>query len=729
MKKWKPLFSKRVQQLQKRFGFVLFAAILAIVTYAATFTNIQPEKLDVSLFSVAPKDIYSPVTTEDEEATEAKVEEALSKVENQYTLKRDYAQNQVDTLSKLFQAIENERTAAKEAQEAAEDEASKKDNPDHQKEDKAEATAEEAVTVKDVKDQLSPDVYGEFSQETIKGLLDTTPEQLEIARDASITSVHRVMEQRIAVENLEERKEEVRREISYTSLPQALKQTVSDLAAGMIIPNYVYDPQETSKQRQEIRDDIEPVMIQMGQLIVKEGQLIDREIYRMLELVGVLDQSTNLLPFIGLALLTVLLAVLIVYYAKDLKDATRSVQVYQYIYLIIFSVVLLMMKIISFIQPENQDQLGLLVPVAAGTMLIKLLINNRMAVITSIALAFTGSLIFSGSVPGNFNYDLFLYYLASGLAGTLFLSKRNQRSQILQAGLIVAFINAVVVTALTFVGYDQVSDLLLGVGLAIISGVASSILTLGLLPFFEAGFGVLSTIKLIELSSPNHPLLRKILVETPGTYHHSVMVANLSEAACEAVGANGLLARVGSYYHDIGKTKRPHFFIENQMGMENPHNKIAPQLSKTIITAHATDGAEMLRSHKMPKEIVDIAAQHHGTTLLKYFYHQANEQADKEISEAEFRYIGPKAQTKEVAIIGICDSVEAAVRSLSKPNPNKIETIVRSIISDRLQDGQFDECDLTLKELDQVARSICETLKGIFHSRIEYPDMAKKKVK
>jgi len=184
---------------------------------------------------------------------------------------------------------------------------------------------------------------------------------------------------------------------------------------------------------------------------------------------------------------------------------------------------------------------------------------------------------------------------------------------------------------------------------------------------------------------------------------------------------------VGCYYHDIGKTKRPQFFIENQLNIENPHDRLPPDKSADIIIAHAADGADMLRKHKMPKEIVEIAEQHHGTTLLKYFFHKAKE-LGKDVNESDFRYPGPKAQTKEIAIIGIADSVEAAVRSMSEPTPSQIEILVHSIISDRLQDGQLSECDLTLKELETVAFTFCETLKGIFHSRIEYPEILKQRV-
>jgi putative nucleotidyltransferase with HDIG domain len=206
-----------------------------------------------------------------------------------------------------------------------------------------------------------------------------------------------------------------------------------------------------------------------------------------------------------------------------------------------------------------------------------------------------------------------------------------------------------------------------------------------------------------------------------------LMVGNLSEAAAEAVGANGLLCRVGSFYHDVGKTKRPLYFIENQNAAGNPHDKLDPKVSASIIIAHAKDGADMLRVHKLPKPIRDIAEQHHGTTFLKYFYYKAVKQVqeqgmESEWTEDDYRYPGPKAQSKEAAIVGIADCVEAAVRSLNHPKVEQIEDIIEKIIKDRLDDHQFNECDLTLRELDKIAETLRETVIGMFHSRIEYPD-------
>lgn len=381
------------------------------------------------------------------------------------------------------------------------------------------------------------------------------------------------------------------------------------------------------------------------------------------------------------------------------------------------------MKIIGLMADLELDKIGYLFPAAMAPMLIRMMLNERFAFIITIILAACGSIIFHDEITGSVNIEIAIYILFSGTAGILLLTNRNRKSNILQAGFFISIINILIIFFLLFLGNGQFTKMeyLYYTIFAFVSGLLSAILTIGLLPFFEAGFGVLSTLKLIELSSPNHPLLKKILTEAPGTYHHSVMVANLAEAACEAIGANGLLARVGCYYHDIGKTRRPQFFIENQMNIENPHNHISPETSKDIIIAHATDGAQMLKKHKLPKEIVDIAEQHHGTTLLKYFYYKAKEENDH-IDEMDYRYPGPKPQTKEAAIISIADSVEAAVRSMTHPTPEQIKNLIDSIVQDRLKDGQLNECDITLKEIEVIKKTFSETLNGIFHSRIEYPN-------
>ncbi|MFC3882964.1 HD family phosphohydrolase [Bacillus songklensis] len=680
--------------------------------YVMMYSNIKPEELDLRLFSVSPQTVYAPIAVEDKESTEKKRKEAKDSVKDVYTLKTEYAQNRVDLAGSIFDFIleVNDELAESEEQETW--------------------TAEEQLAEKQkiLKEKLPQNIEKSLSDETFNRLLQANHEELKIAKDAVVTAVHNVMKDRITVNDVESKKQQVQNQLIYTNVSNELKKAMYNVAQFAIIPNVVYDPIKTEENRRQAVERVEPVRIKQGQILVEEGQLITTDIYRQLKLVGLLDRSHSVQPLIGLLMLTIIMISFVMHYFRERStNSDRSLL----LYVIVFTVIISVMKILSFFHEIQVSEIGFLAPVAAGGLLIRILLNERLAVISSIILAVCGSIIFNDGVTTVFNVYVGIYLLVSSLAAVLFLSQQHRRSKILQAGLFISLVNIMVILAILLIKNGQLDSVELSYYgmMGIASGVLAAVLTIGLLPFFEAGFGILSTMKLIELSNPNHPLLRKILTETPGTYHHSVMVANLSDSACEAIGANGLLARVGAYYHDIGKTRRPRYFIENQLGGKNPHDKLPPEVSKNIIIAHATEGAEILRRHKLPKEIVDIAEQHHGTTLLKYFYHKALEQTDQKILEKEYRYPGPKPQTKEAAVVGIADSVEAAVRSLTNPTPEKIESLVRSIIKDRLQDEQFNECDITLKELDLVTTSLCETLNGIFHSRIEYPELKKEKVK
>ncbi|OAS85030.1 hypothetical protein A6K24_05835 [Metabacillus litoralis] len=695
-----------------KFQHVFLYAILAVILFVALYSNVKPETLDVELFTVSDQTIYAPTTVEDKVETQRKEQEAYDAVEDQYVLKKEITEKQVDLISSIFDAIIEVR---------------KEEEIANKSEDATPTLLTPEEKVKRLQEKLTPAISDKISEETFLPLVSTTDDELVIAKDAVVTAVNNIMSKEIPIIQLTEAKKQAVEELGYTSLKADVLKSATELTRFSITPNVVFDKDATEEKRQQAIDNVKVAQIKQGQILVEEDELINREVYRKLGLVGLLDNQQSFKPFLGLGLFIVLILIGVVYYFEK-KDSPISKKYNSLLlYCLIFAITILLMKIVSLFQKIDYTHIGYLVPVAMGAMLVKLLLNERLAILTCMIFAICGSVIFNEGVTGSFNFSVGVYYLFGCLAAVLFLGEHNLRSKILQAGLFVAGMNVLVITAIMLIRNGSYSNVEIGSYfiMACASGLVSSVLTIGFMPFFETGFGILSTMKLIELSNPNHPLLRKILTETPGTYHHSVMVANLSESACEAIGANGLLARVGAYYHDIGKTKRPQYFIENQMNIENPHNKLSAQLSKNVIIAHVTDGVEMLKKHKMPKEFVDIAEQHHGTSLLKYFYHQAKQSNDS-IYEEEFRYPGPKPQTKEIAIISIADSVEAAVRSMSNPTPDKIEKLVRSIISDRLQDHQLDECDLTLKEIDIIAKSFCESLKGIFHSRIEYPELTKK---
>jgi len=251
---------------------------------------------------------------------------------------------------------------------------------------------------------------------------------------------------------------------------------------------------------------------------------------------------------------------------------------------------------------------------------------------------------------------------------------------------------------------------------------------MGILPFLESTFNEVTVLKLLELSNPNSPLLKKLLMEAPGTYHHSILVANLAELAAEEVGANAVIARVGAYYHDVGKTERPYFFGENLMGMENPHNKISPNLSASVIISHVKDGLELARKHNLPRVIQEIIAQHHGNTLVKYFYYTMKNNSDnlEDIKEDDYRYPGPIPSSKEAGIVMLADSTEAAVRSIKEPNKEKVDEMINNIINDKLATGQLNNCELTLKDLDKIRKCFMSSLNGMYHERVEYPKEKKK---
>jgi len=723
MSVWQRMSNSVIKLMNITLFKILLFVLIGVILFFTLYGNVKPEKLNVQLFSVADQTIRSPITVEDKESTEKKKEEAKNQVQDVYVVNKEIAQNRVDLISSIFDSVTEVNN---EVEKELEEKKKKAEEEDKDKDSIKEPSVDEKVEL--LKGKLTNEVTNEIMDRSLKSLIPYSEDQLEIAKDITVTAIHTVMNGKIPSDEVENAKKRVEDILKVNDgLTSDLKSASIDLGRFAIIQNEFYDPTATEEMRQQAVDSVEPIRVLQGQVLVEEGQLISREIHRQLELVGLLDSDNSIQPFIGLGLIILsILAALYFYTFKRIsKEKEKNIQFYLMFFLVL-SVTIVLMKTISMFQQFEYTEIGYIFPAAMAVMLIKILMEEKSAMLVTIILAICGMIMFNEGVAGTFNVGMGIYIIASGLAGTLFLNQRNQRNNILYAGFFISFINIVTILAILYLqnGHYGAKEYGVFILLAIISGISSAVLTIGFLPFLETGFGVLSTIKLIELSNPNHPLLRKILTEAPGTYHHSVMVANLAESACEAIGANGLLARVGCYYHDIGKTKRPHFFIENQMNMGNPHDRIPPQASKNIIIAHATDGAELLRKYKMPKEIVDIAEQHHGTSLLKYFYYKAREKSG-EVKAQDYRYPGPKAQTREVAIIGIADSVEAAVRSLNAPTTDQIDSLIKNIISDRLQDGQLDECDLTLKELEIVRNTLSETLKGIFHSRIEYPEMKK----
>ena len=385
----------------------------------------------------------------------------------------------------------------------------------------------------------------------------------------------------------------------------------------------------------------------------------------------------------------------------------------------------------------DMDLMFLINPAPVAVILVTIFISTDMAVITTIVLAIlTGIMGYHPSAPGGpmTQFQLATYTLIGCIVGVFSCSrKQSGRSDILRAGTAVGITSAIVILAFNLIfqlswqptSFWSVFD---RIWYGFLNGVGCAMLVLGLLPFLEDTFHVTTSTRLLELVNPRNPLLQKIMAEAPGTFHHSQNVAHLAEKAAQEIGADPNLAKAAAYYHDLGKTKRPYYFIENQMGGVNYHDHLSPQMSKLIIHAHTKDGVEMAKHFGLPKAITDIMVEHHGNDIVAFFYHRARQaETDMdEVQEQSFRYPGPKPQSKEAAIIMLADAVEAAGRTLRKPTPQSIENLVSKIINDKFVDGQFDECELTKKDCEAVASCFSRTLMAMYHSRIQYPeDMAK----
>lgn len=676
--------------------------LLGIFFLILTLNNVYTEIYDIERFNRAKESIRSPITIENELETRRKVREAVQSIEDRYDIQEEILEERTEYIREVFDAI-----------------AKLEEKKDDEKTVRASLTNQEKV--RRLNEILSSEITDSINDNVLYQLVQLPKDIRESGKNFFIKSLTETMNNGVRTENIQSARAELKQDIKYSELSEDIKSPLTTLSEFAIVENSFYDPDTTMNARKEAASSVDPVVIRAGDIIVREGQTITTEIYEDLKLAGLLNEERNIYPVLGLIIL-IFLILGVIAHEMNLMNRVNKLDKGTVISIILISViVVLLMKITSLFTTQT-NQFFFVVPIATGSLLIKQLISERFAIVLAALYAILGSIIFNGEIPGSLNVEVFTYFFLSQIAAVIFLRNIKDRLAIVRAGFGMAIVNVLIVFSFIFLSFEKYSliSILTQSSFAVSSALLSAILTLGLLPFFETSLGILSDIKLLALSNPNQPLLRRLLVEAPGTYHHSVMVANLSEAACETIGANGLLARVGSYYHDIGKTLHPHYFIENQVSIQNPHDFIDPLESAEIIINHPYDGAAMLKKHRLPKEIIDIAMEHHGTTLLKFFYYKEKE-INENVKESDFRYPGPKPQSKEAAIICICDSVEAAVRSLKEPTKEKIDEIVSNIINDRLMDGQLDETPLTLQELTSIQKTINETLKGIFHSRIQYP--------
>lgn len=430
-------------------------------------------------------------------------------------------------------------------------------------------------------------------------------------------------------------------------------------------------------------------------------------------------------PFQYLPLLGVALAVLALLYLFAHYLQLYEPQIYQeprrlYLLALVTVLIFLTTWILELLRASPY-----LSPLPAAGILIAVFLNPRLALFSVLLMALTvGASLGAGTPSPLESAGVILVQVGGSLAAVFAVHRVRARADLARAGIMASLANAGMVTALwALSGGGEPLVWSYKILYGALGGVGSAILAVGVLPYFEAMFELVTPFKLLEMANPTQPLMRHLLTKAPGTYHHSIMVGNLAEAAAEAIGADTLLIRVGAYYHDIGKTKRPIFFVENQLGIDNAHDKLNPRLSARVIIAHVDEGLELARQYRLAKPIADFIPTHHGKSLVSYFFHQAGQaEGPDAINEEGFRYPGPRPWTKEQAIVMLADATEATLRSLKSPTIDQIEATVRRIINKRLADGELSESPLTLQELEIVAQTFIRITQGLYHQRIEYPD-------
>jgi putative nucleotidyltransferase with HDIG domain len=561
---------------------------------------------------------------------------------------------------------------------------------------------------------LTPEVIGQI-------LLLSEGDWPEVSNEV-IYVVDQVMREEIRESQLAAMKRVLPTKVSL-NLSEEEAEIVSELAKNFIKANSFYNIEKTEENKRLARESVEPVarVLEEGEVVLRAGDIVDPLDLEALVALG-LRQTETEWPDIVSGVLFVLVATIILdLYLLRLRSDFWANQRHTFL---VFLLVILFILAAKLMVPGH-TLLPYLFPSAALSMLLMVLLGPQVAIAVTIVLGLMVGFMAGGAL------ELTAYTLVGGLVASLSLWRAESLNAFLRAGVYATLGNMAVILAFRLP--DQNFDLLGMVQLVLASvsnGGLSAILTLG--GFFLLGsvFDITTPLRLMELARPTHPLLRQLLLKAPGTYHHSLLVSNMAEQAAEQIGADALLARIGAYYHDIGKTVRPYFFVENQADGINVHDRLDPKTSAQIIVSHTKDGLDLARKYRLPGKIQEFIAQHHGDGVVSYFYQQARQREGDAgtVNEDDFRYPGPRPLSKEVAIVMLADGCESAVRSARPTSPEAVDELVRKVINDRLLRGELDESDLTLRDLDRIRDAFTSILQGVFHPRIKYPEGALKEL-
>ena len=508
-----------------------------------------------------------------------------------------------------------------------------------------------------------------------------------------------------------------------------LRNLIVDFAQRLIQPNITLNRSETEKRKKEAYSEVKPIFykIKAGEMLLREGERVTKDQLLKLKIYqeGVKNEKV-LTNCIGSALF--ILCILMTIYALCIHNRPNLNNTKNLLFL---ASVLITFFFISSISESladsvsrytpfsiSADSITYGIPLAAGAMTTCLFLGIELAIPIAMLIAIGTAIIFKN------RFEIFIYFLLNSLMAAYWMQNCRERKVFIKAGLKLGLLNVILVTVIdVYIGGSTFFKLMWDWGFAFSGGIGAGIVTAGIAPLVEIAFDFTTDIKLLELANLDQPILRRLMLEAPGTYHHSVIVGTMVEAAASEIGANPSLAKVCGYFHDIGKIKKPLYFIENQADGVNRHDKLAPSMSSLILIAHIKDGVEIAKQNKLGHAIIETIRQSHGTSLIRFFYEKATQlKGENGVNMDDFRYPGPRPQTREAGLVMLADAVEAASRTLSNPTPTRIKGLVQNLINRIFSDGQLDNCELTLKDLHNIAKSFNKILNGIYHHRIEYPE-------
>jgi cyclic-di-AMP phosphodiesterase PgpH len=520
--------------------------------------------------------------------------------------------------------------------------------------------------------------------------------------------------------------------------PLEMQAVIADIAQKLLQPNLTFNRTETEERQKRAVEAVKPVFfhVKRGEMIIREGERVREEHIPKLRALASGKRSGDPVSAVaGTAIFVTVVVIFGLLYLRQLRprmswDAQSLLLLAVLLVGNILCVRAFMIVAQALAESFPVVESGIILyalPVTVGGILVAIFFDFSVGIL----FALMTSLLIGILVRDNL--AMAVLALVGNLVATFRVQQYRQRSSILLTGLFIGLANILTLMAFGLMSanlftWPRVYEAFCG----LLGGLLAAVVVSAILPLLESLFKCTTDIKLLELASLNHPLLRQLIMQAPGTYHHSMLVGTLAEAAAEAIGANALLARVGSYYHDIGKMLTPEYFVENQAGRSNKHDRLSPSMSALIIMAHVKDGIKLAKEYKLPQRIIDMIPQHHGTNLISYFYNKAKELEDptvQQVHEEDYRYPGPKPQTREAAIVMLADKVEAASRVLTEPTSQRITGLVQRIVSSIFLDGQLDECDLTLRDLQKINDAFGRTLIAIYHHRVEYPTVESEAVK